>query len=138
MEIVTFNCQGLRSSDHRETLFSWLNCTTVVFCACRRHTLCFKENSLLGCLTPWRRKFYLSRMTVYRPRGPMAVLVWRLYINLTLNYRLVPLTKSVVLFVGTFPQKLILFKFVRYMAPNTSKQGGLFLGIFWDTLYLLR
>ena len=30
-KIITLNCQGLRSSDHRDTLFSWLNCTKIDF-----------------------------------------------------------------------------------------------------------
>ena len=46
MEIVTFNCQGLRSSDHRETLFSWLNCTDVDFlCLQETHSVSQREFS---------------------------------------------------------------------------------------------
>ena len=46
MEIVTFNCRGLRSSDHRETLFSWLNCTNVDFlCLQETHSVSQREFS---------------------------------------------------------------------------------------------
>ena len=36
VEVITLNCQGLRTTDHRDTLFSWLNCTNVDF-------LCLQE-----------------------------------------------------------------------------------------------
>ena len=36
LEIISLNCHGLRSTDHRETLFSWLNCCKVDF-------LCLQE-----------------------------------------------------------------------------------------------
>ena len=36
LEIISFNCQGLRSADNRATLFSWLNCCKVDF-------LCIQE-----------------------------------------------------------------------------------------------
>ena len=36
VEVITLNCQGLRTTDHRDTLFSWLNCTKVDF-------LCLQE-----------------------------------------------------------------------------------------------
>ena len=46
MEIVTFNCQGLRSSDHRETLFSWVDCTNVDFlCLEETHSVSQREFS---------------------------------------------------------------------------------------------
>ena len=36
IELITLNCQGLRNSDHRATLFSWLQC-------CRVDVLCLQE-----------------------------------------------------------------------------------------------
>ena len=36
LEIISLNCQGLRSADHRATFFSWLNCCKVDF-------LCLQE-----------------------------------------------------------------------------------------------
>ena len=71
--------------------------------------------------------YYLNHMTVYHPRGSIAAVGWRLSTNLNLNDRLVPLTKRVVLFVGTFPQTVILFNFVLYMAPIRLKTGVHFL-----------
>ena len=45
-DIVTINCQGLRSSDHRDTLFSWLNCAKVDFlCLQETHSTSAKEFS---------------------------------------------------------------------------------------------
>lgn len=45
-EIITLNCQGLRSSDHRDTLFSWLNCSKVDFlCLQETHSISAKEFS---------------------------------------------------------------------------------------------
>ena len=70
--------------------------------------------------------YYLNHITVYRPRGPIAVVGWRLSTNLNLNDRLVLLTKRVVLFVGTFPQTIILFNFVLYMALIRPKTGVYF------------
>ena len=31
LEMISLNCQGLQSSDHRDILFSWLNCCKVDF-----------------------------------------------------------------------------------------------------------
>ena len=63
--------------------------------------------------------------------GPIAVLVWRLYINLTLNYRLVPLTKRVVLLLGHFSTETNSFQICTIYGPNTSNEGG----PFFDSLY---
>ena len=44
VEFITLNCQGLRSADHRATLFSWLNCCSVDFlCLQETHSLSERE-----------------------------------------------------------------------------------------------
>ena len=46
VEVITLNCQGLRSPDNRDTLFSWLNCTNVDFlCLQETHSTLWKEFS---------------------------------------------------------------------------------------------
>ena len=46
VEVITLNCQGLQSSDSRDTLFSWLNCCGVDFlCLQETHSTSSKEFS---------------------------------------------------------------------------------------------
>ena len=44
VEIITLNCQGLRTSDHRDTLFSWLRCCKVdIVCLQETHAISRQE-----------------------------------------------------------------------------------------------
>lgn len=46
LDIITLNCQGLRSSDSRDTLFSWLNCCNVdILCVQETHSVSVSEFS---------------------------------------------------------------------------------------------
>lgn len=46
LKIITLNCQGLRTKDHRDTLFSWLNCCDVdLVCLQETHSLSESEFS---------------------------------------------------------------------------------------------
>ena len=45
-KVITLNCQGLRSTNNRDTLFAWLNCTKVDFlCLQETHSISQKEFS---------------------------------------------------------------------------------------------
>ena len=47
VEIITLNCQGLRTPDHRDTLFSWLRCCKVdIVCLQETHTISRQEFDL--------------------------------------------------------------------------------------------
>ena len=46
LEIITLNCQGLRSTDSRDTLFSWPNCCQVdILCLQQTHSVSTNEFS---------------------------------------------------------------------------------------------
>ena len=46
IDVITLNCQGLRSSASRETLFSWLNCSKIDFvCLQETHSVSDREFS---------------------------------------------------------------------------------------------
>ena len=46
IDVITLNCQGLRSSASRETLFSWLNCSKIDFvCLQETHSVSDRELS---------------------------------------------------------------------------------------------
>ena len=46
LDIITLNCQGLRSRDSRDTLFSWLNCcNTDILCLQETHSISVNEFS---------------------------------------------------------------------------------------------
>ena len=46
LDIITLNCQGLRSADSRDVLFSWLNCSSVdILCLQEAHSVSQPEFS---------------------------------------------------------------------------------------------
>ena len=131
MEIVTFNCQGLRSSDHRETLFSWLNCTNVDF-LCLQETHSVSQREFSSWLHDAVEAKVLSKPydCVSSPgtnRSSSVAIVYKSHFELSTCA-----TDPKGCFVcGNFSTETNSFQICTIYGPNTSKEGG----PFFDSLY---
>ena len=131
MEIVTFNCQGLRSSDYRETLFSWLHCTNVDF-LCLQETHSVSQREFSSWLHDAVEAKVLSKPydCVSSPganRSSGVAIVYKSHFELSTCA-----TDQKGRFdCGHFSTETNSFQICTIHGPNTSKEGG----PFFDSLY---
>ena len=109
LEIISLNCQGLRSTDHRETLFSWLNCCKVDFlCLQETHSISEAE------FTSWLKS---------ANDDDLLTIDYNCLSSPSILCLLAPAIRLVVFYVLNFDQALIRFKFVLSMVQITRLTG---------------
>ena len=144
MEIVTFDCQGLWSFDHRETLFSWSNCTNVDF-LCLQETHSVSQREFSSWLKDAKEANVLSKSydCVSSPgtnRSCGVAIVYKSKFELSTC----AIDQKGRFVCGHFSTDHNSFQLCTAYGPNTSKDGGPFFDTLypvletWDTLYPLR
>ena len=132
MEIITLNCQGLRSLDHRSTLFSWLNCSHVDF-LCLQETHSVSETEFSDWLQDARDGGLLGASSyncISLPGTARSSGVAILYND---NYVMSSCisNKSGRLISATFSINSTTFQLCDIYGPNTSREGD----VFFESLY---
>ena len=132
VEIITLNCQGLRSLDHRSTLFSWLNCSHVDF-LCLQETHSVSEAEFADWLQDARDGGLLGALDYKCISSPGTARSSGVAILYRDNYVMSSCIsdQSGRLISATFSIYSTTFQLCNIYGPNTSRPGD----TFFESLY---